>query len=130
VIRVGNLAIAAHLTPGHTPGAASWSWQSCEGSRCLGVVYLDSLNPISAPGFRFTADPARVPAFRKGLSTIASLQCDVAVSVHPGFTDLQGRLKRRAAQPSTNPFIDPSACRAYVDSVTTRLDARLAEEAK
>lgn len=130
VLRVGPIAVTGHHTPGHTPGAMTWSWQSCEESRCLGVVYLDSLNPISAPGFRFTADPARVPAFRKGLATVAALPCDIAISVHPGFTDLDGKLKRRAADPGVNPFIDPQACRAYAESVTTRLDARLAEEAK
>lgn len=130
VLRVGPIAVTAHLTPGHTPGATTWSWQSCEGSRCLGVVYIDSLNPISAPGFLFTADPARVPAFRKGLATLASLPCDIAISVHPGFVDLDGKLKRRADQPGVNPFIDAQACRAYAASVTSRLDARLAEEAK
>lgn len=130
VVRAGGVAITAHLTPGHTPGAVTWSWQSCEGARCLGVVYLDSLNPISAPGFRFTADPARVPAFRKALATVAALPCDIAITVHPGFIDLEGKLKRRAAQPDTNPFIDAGACRVFADSVTTRLDARVAEEAK
>lgn len=130
VVRVGALAITAHLTPGHTPGATTWSWQACEGSRCLGVVYLDSLNPISAPGFRFTAEPSRVTAFRNGLANVAALPCDIAVSVHPGMTDVAGKLKRRAAAPGTNPFVDPQGCRAYAASVTTRLDARLAEEAK
>lgn len=130
VVRVGPLALTAHLTPGHTPGAATWSWQSCEGSRCLGVVYLDSLNPISAPGFRFTAEPARVAAYRAGLATVASLTCDVAVSVHPGMTNVAAKLKQRAADPDRNPFIDAQACRAYADSVTKRLETRLADEAR
>lgn len=130
VVRVGPIAITAHLTPGHTPGAATWSWQSCDRSRCLGVVYIDSLNPISAPGFRFTADPARVAAFRRGLATVAALPCDIALSVHPGTTDIAGRQARRASQPATDPFIDAQACRAYAANVTTRLDARLAQEAR
>ena len=29
VLRVGALALTAHLTPGHTPGSTTWSWQSC-----------------------------------------------------------------------------------------------------
>src|SRR5690606_831091 len=30
-LRVGPLAITAHLTPGHTPGSTTWTWRSCEG---------------------------------------------------------------------------------------------------
>ncbi len=129
VVRVGPLAITAHLTPGHTPGAATWSWQACEGSQCLGVVYIDSLNPISGPGFRFTDDPARVAAYRRGLATVESLPCDIALSVHPAMTDIAGKQARRSAA-GANPFVDPQACRAYAASVTTRLDARLAQEAR
>ena len=42
-ITLGGVRITAHATPGHTPGATSWSWESCEGERCLHMVYADSL---------------------------------------------------------------------------------------
>ena len=41
VIRAGSVAITAHFTPGHTPGSTSWTWRSCEGDRCLDMVYAD-----------------------------------------------------------------------------------------
>ena len=50
VVRVGPLAITAHYTPGHTPGATTWTWQSCEGARCLNIVYADSLTRCRRPG--------------------------------------------------------------------------------
>ena len=59
-LRVGDIAITAHFTPGHTPGGTSWTWKSCEGDHCMNMVYADSLNSISAPGFKFTADANRV----------------------------------------------------------------------
>jgi hypothetical protein len=40
-----SLAVRAHLTPGHTPGGASFSFSPCETAGCLTVVYADSLNP-------------------------------------------------------------------------------------
>ena len=52
--RVGDVAITAHLTPGHTPGGTSWMWQSCEGGRCLNMVFADSLSPASTDKFKFT----------------------------------------------------------------------------
>jgi len=66
-LRIGPLAITAHFTPGHTPGATTWVWRSCEGRRCVDVVYADSLTPVSDDGFKFTGDatrPASVDAFR------------------------------------------------------------------
>jgi metallo-beta-lactamase class B len=29
-LRVADIEITAHLTPGHTPGGTSWTWKSCE----------------------------------------------------------------------------------------------------
>lgn len=131
VLRVGSLSVTAHATPGHTPGSTTWTWRSCEAARCLDVVYADSLNAVSAPAFRFTGSastPSRVAAFRRSIATVAGLPCDIIISVHPGFTDVDGKLARRALQPPRDPFIDPQACRAYAAAATTSLDARVASE--
>jgi len=134
VLRVGDVAIVAHRTPGHTPGSTTWTWKSCEGSRCLDVVYADSISAVSAPGFRFTGDathPSLVPTMRASIAKVAALPCDVMIGAHPFVVDLDGKLKRRAAQPNgPNPFIDPGACRALADQMTKGLDARIGEEGR
>jgi metallo-beta-lactamase class B len=130
-LRVGTLAITAHLTPGHTPGSTAWTWRSCEGSRCLDIVYADSLNPVSAPGFRFTGDgsrPSLVDSFRRSIAKVAGLPCDVILAVHPSFADLDGKLQRREQGTGSDPFVDPHACVAYAADATKRLDQRVAEE--
>lgn len=131
-LRVGELAVTARLTPGHTPGSAAWTWRSCEGSRCLDVVYADSLTAVSSPGFRFSGDAERAGlerSFRKSIATVAALPCDIVVSTHPGFTGLDEKLEQRAKQGHGNPFVDPQGCRAYAAEATRRLDARLKAEA-
>ena len=120
-LRVGPLAITAHLTPGHTPGSTTWTWKSCEGSNCLDVVYADSLNAISAPGFRYSAEPARVALFKKSIATVASLPCDIVISVHPDLTGFLQKLKEKN-------FVAPGGCRDYAANATRMLDARLAGE--
>jgi metallo-beta-lactamase class B len=132
-LRVGDLAVTAHLTPGHTPGSTTWSWRSCEGARCLDVVYADSLNPVFAPGFRFTGGethPSIEAAFRRSIATVAGLPCDIMLAVHPGLSGMEEKLKRRHEEPAADPFVDPGACRAYAADATRRLDARVADEAK
>jgi metallo-beta-lactamase class B len=126
-ISLGGLVLTAHHTPGHTPGGTSWTWRSCEKTRCLDLVYADSLNPFSADGFRFSAGgPARVAQFRRSIATVRGLPCDLLVSVHPDGSRLFERLATRTAK--TNGLIDPAACRVYADAAAERLTARIAEE--
>jgi len=121
MLRVGQLSITAHLTPGHTPGSTTWTWKSCEESRCLDVVYADSLTATVGPGFKYSSDPARVARFRKGIETVAALPCDIVISVHPDFTNLMDKIAKKD-------FVDPQGCRAYATFGTRSLDAQLARE--
>lgn len=126
LLKVGNLVITAHMTPGHTPGGATWTWTSCEKGRCLNMVYADSLTPVSADTFRFSDDPARVAQFKATIDKVGALKCDVVVSTHPAFTDVLDKLAARTR--TTNPFVDPAGCRTYAEAARKRLDARLESE--
>lgn len=133
VVRVGPLAVQMHDTAGHTPGSTTWTWQSCVDGKCLNMVYADSISAVAAPGFRFTGDgktPSRVDRFRKSITTVGELPCDIMITTHPMATDLAGKLKKRAAKPATDPFIDPQACRVLAANAMKALDARVAEEKK
>jgi metallo-beta-lactamase class B len=128
---VGPLAITAHLTPGHTPGSTTWTWRSCEGGRCLDVVYADSVTAISAPGFRYLdrrggGTPAE--AFRRSLDTIAALPCDILLAPHPGFLAVDEKIAKRRNGAAENPFVDGGSCRAYAAEGVRRLHLRLTEE--
>ena len=129
-ISVGDVQLTAHLTPGHTPGGTSWTWKSCEGERCLSIVYADSLNAVSAEGFRFTGTgttPSIVDMFRRSIRNVAELPCDILLSPHPEFVRMEEKLQRRH-QGETGAFVDASACRAYAGRAAMRLDERIAEE--
>jgi metallo-beta-lactamase class B len=133
VLRLGKTAVTAHFTPGHTPGSTTWTWTSCENRRCLDIVYADSLNPVSAPGFHFLADsshPDLTASFRESIHTVAGLPCDILVTVHPEYANIADKLKRQLAHETPNPFIDAQACRAYASAMESKLDARIAEEKK
>ena len=132
-LRVGSLAITAHFTPGHTPGATTWSWRSCEGTRCLDIVYADSLTPVSDEGFSFTGDerrPSIVDTFRRSVSRVEELPCDVILAPHSEFIALAGKRARLEERPEVNPFIEENACRAYAATARKRLEQRIADERK
>lgn len=122
IVRAGK-SFLPMFTPGHTPGATSWQWRECEAGRCLSMVYADSLNPIAADGFRFSAQPRLVAAFRAGIARVATVDCGILLAPHPSAARLRDRLL------GTRPLADREACRAYAATASERLDKRLAAEA-
>lgn len=131
VVRVGDLAVTAHFTPGHTPGSTTWTWKSCENDRCLDVVYADSLTAVAAPGFHFTADKTHgdlTARFRDSIHKVAALPCDILISTHPDASGADKKLEALAAKPATNPFIDAASCREYAANAEKMLDQRIAKE--
>lgn len=122
-VRLGNLMLTAIATPGHTPGALSWRWVSCDGGVCRTIVYADSLTPASDDKYRFSDHPAYVAAFRSSIARIAASPCEILLTPHPSSSDMPKRLALG------QPLFDPDACRNYAAQLTRNLDARLAKEA-
>ncbi|MGZ6126243.1 MAG: subclass B3 metallo-beta-lactamase [Myxococcales bacterium] len=126
-LRVGSLAVTAHLTPGHTPGGTSWTWTSCEVGRCLDVVYADSLTPVSAPRFQFTRAAHALESFEKSFATLSALPCDILVSTHPDASSLWKRLASRDGG-NRDALIERQACAKYAEAARAALRERIASE--
>jgi metallo-beta-lactamase class B len=127
-VTVGSIKLTAHLTPGHTEGGTSWTWQSCEGSRCLNMVYADSLSPVSGPKYRFTGKADVLKQFERSYGVLADIPCDILVSPHPEMSGLWERLEKRESQSNRDALLDSGACDMYVEVFRERLRKRLAEE--
>jgi len=131
VQRVGSIALTPHATPGHTPGGTTWSWRSCEAGRCVDIVYADSLNPISAPGYLYssrTLRPSGQAQLEGSFAIIEKLPCDILLTPHPELSDLFGKLERRERNSSLNPFVQVGACNSYVAAHREKLRQRLVDE--
>ena len=124
VLAVGNLRLTAHATPGHTPGGTSWTWRSCEGTRCLDFAYVDSLTTLTDDEYRYGDHADAVAAMRTTLRNVATLPCDVLITPHPGASDLWQRIG-----PSPDKaLVDRGACHRYADRGAAALDKQLAKE--
>jgi metallo-beta-lactamase class B len=119
---VGDTELRPMRTPGHTPGALSWTWRDCGDGPCMNIVYADSLNPISSDGYRFSDHPELVRAFRAGIVKVAAAPCDIVLAPHPGSGAMRSRLL------GEKPLVDQGGCRAYAATVSGRLDKRLMDE--
>jgi metallo-beta-lactamase class B len=129
VLKAGDISVTAHMTPGHTPGSTTWTWQSCDGAKCLDVVYADSVTAVSQGAFRYSGGlgaPDISALFKASIDKIGALKCDVLLSTHPGAS---GLLEKRAARTAaSNPFINAGACRDFASRAQANLAARLATE--
>ena len=129
-MHVGSLALTAHFTPGHTPGGTTWTWISCEGDRCLYMVYADSQTPVSADDFYFTHNttyPTAIADFRHSEAVLDSLPCDILMTTHPGASNFWERVAARDSG-NANALIDPQACRRLAAASRTSLAQRIARE--
>ena len=128
-LHVGEVTVTPHLTPGHTPGGTSWTWKSCDGTVCYDMVYADSLNPISAPGFRFTKSreyPQALEDFEKSFAFFETVSCDVLITAHPGAIGIVGS-SGLAGDVKPDPLVD-SGCRKLAKDGREKLRQRLASE--
>jgi metallo-beta-lactamase class B len=132
-LRVGDIRLTAHFTPGHTPGGTSWTWKSCEGKRCLNLVYSDSMTPVSADGFRFTDSseyPAAVKDFEKSFAFLKTTPCDILLTSHPDASGLWQRLEGRGRGVKPDPLVAPNACKELAGRAAEQLRNRLEIEKK
>lgn len=123
-VSLGNLSLTALQTPGHSPGALSWTWTSCERRRCKAIVYLDSLSPISREDYWFSDHPEYVMSFRAGLAALTNIECDFSVAPHPVAAEMHQRLN------SPQGLEDKNGCQNYINRIKRRLDQRLAAESE
>ena len=121
-VRIGNTVLTAMATPGHTPGALTWRWGSCQGGVCRQIVYADSLTPVSRDDYKFSDHPAYLAAYRASIAKIAALDCDILLTPHPSASKMLERLALG------KPLLDTNACRDYAAQLTKQLDERLAKE--
>lgn len=132
-ITVGSISITAHLTPGHTPGGTSWTWQSCEGAVCRNLVYADSLTPVSSDGFRFTDNrnhPRALEDFEKSFVFLEKTPCDILITPHPDASSLWDRLQAREKGTTPDPIVSAGACRQLAERGRESLRQRVVDESR
>jgi metallo-beta-lactamase class B len=130
-VRVGDLDLVGHMTPGHTPGSMSWTWQSCEKGKCLHMVYSDSLTALTNGTYRYADDafhPQRVEQFRQSIAKIRNMPCDILMTVHPEASDFLARAVPDVSGRQPKGLVDTTACRRLADEATQTLDSELADE--
>jgi metallo-beta-lactamase class B len=116
-IRVGPIALTAHVTGGHTRGCTSWSFPVRDDDRVLNVV------SVCDPGVLATSHYPQQEADReRSLRVLRSLPADIWVTNH---ARAWGRYRKFVASATANnpvdAFIDPDGYHAFIDAAEAEL---------
>jgi metallo-beta-lactamase class B len=121
VVRLGPLALTAHITGGHTRGCTSWSFQVRDGERLLNVVSACDLGRLAA--MQYSGQEADL---ERSFKLLRALPVDIWVTCHARWW---GRYKKfvasSKAKDPVQPFIDPAGYQAYIDGAEKELRSGL-----
>ena len=116
-IRVGPIALTAHITAGHTRGCTSWSFPVHDGDRVLNVVSVCDTGVLESSNY-----PEQAADRERSIRVLRSLPADIWVTNH---ARAWGRYRKfvasAAAKNPVDPFIDPDGYRAFIDAADAEL---------
>jgi len=131
VVRLGNVELTAHITPGHTEGNTAWTMTVADGGKRYDVVFVSSMS--INPGVRMVNNPTWpgvAEAYAKSFEKLKQLHCDVFLGPHAPFFDMETKVKKMNADPKTNPFIDPEGYRKFLDGLEKSYHEQIERERK
>ncbi len=126
LLGIGSLRIRVMATPGHTPGGTSWTWDACDGSKCLATVYADSVSAVSQGKYRFSDHPEVLASFEGTFKRLEAVKCELLITPHPEASGGLARLEQGAGD--MDKLKQEGACQAYAKQGRENLARRLAEE--
>lgn len=113
-VEFGGMTLTAHLTPGHTQGSTTWTFDVIDGGKTYRVAIAGSTNVN--PGYKLvnnTKYPQITDDYKRSFAVLKSLPCDVFLGGHAGeygMIEKHDRLK----DGGDNPFIDAEGYKTYI----------------
>jgi metallo-beta-lactamase class B len=121
LLGVGNVRVRALATPGDSPGGVSWSWDACDGSKCLAAVFASSLAP--PPNARYLKEHPQVQdSYASSFKRLEDAQCELLFTPRPDDSGGLDRLEQAAGKDDA--LKNEGACKAYVQQSRDALDSR------
>jgi metallo-beta-lactamase class B len=129
-VALGGTTLTAHLTPGHTIGCTTWTFDTKDRGRTLQVVDLCGLSILEKtrvsgmPGY-----PGITKDYEHTFETLKALPIDIFIGAHPSYYGGMEKAAKAKADPSgPNPFVDPQGFRKVVDAAERKFRDQLARE--
>ena len=123
-VRLGDISLTAHLTPGHSPGCTSWSMATSGADRVRRQVFFHCSGTVAGQSLIPEAYPGIVANFRKTFAKVRTFKADVFLANHDNFFDLAEKRARQIAG-DANAFVNPDELQRFNTLMEQRFEAEL-----
>ena len=115
VVRLGDISLTVHMTPGHTPGAMTFTMVAEEDGENYDVILMGGVRMASLPLLGNPEYPNIASDLASTFKTLKSLPVDVYLGAHGYLYDLYSKIQRMKAGEGYEAFIDPECYRKAID---------------
>lgn len=127
VVRLGEIAMTAMVTPGHTKGCTTWRTIAMHRGKPVDVLFQCSL---TAPGYKLVGNdqyPDIVDDYRRSFDRLRKLEPDVFLANHASFFGLARKLEK-LEKGEPNPFVDREEFPRFLDRSWKSLEKEIAKQ--
>ena len=117
-VELGGEVLTAHLTPGHTKGCTTYTFDETQDGRNLHVLVLCGMASSAGPDGSYKLlnnpdYPQIVSDFEHTFAVLPTLPCDIFLGAHGRYFNLNAKYAKLQGG-DKNAFVDPGGYRAYV----------------
>ena len=129
VVSLGGVNLTAHLTPGHTRGATTWTMELTEGGRAYHVVFFSSATIND--GTRLLNNPRYpeiVADLEASFARFKSLPCDIFLAPHGGQFAMADKFAGLERGEGLKALVDPEGWKRLIAGAEKAFRDQLAKE--
>lgn len=127
-IKLGDITLKAHHTPGHTRGATSFTFTVTEAGQRYTVAIPDGMGVN--PGYRLVHRPSYEGInndYRRTFRTLEAIKPDVWFAPHNDVFDLAGK-RERAVKEGVKAWVDPEGYKKWIATQKAKYEGVLDSE--
>ncbi|MGK0296726.1 MAG: metallo-beta-lactamase class B [Gammaproteobacteria bacterium] len=128
VIRLGDIAMTANYTPGHTRGCMSFSMNAVEEGQNYNVLLLGGVRVAARPVFGHPKYPKMASDFASTFEKLQKMPVDIFLGGHGYWYGLGDKMRRSKAGEGFRAFIDPDGFKKAVDGWQQQFVDQLVKE--
>lgn len=126
-VRLGEVELTAHLTPGHTRGCTSWSMTVYDRGTPRRVLFLCSITVAGNTLVGNKTYSGIAEDYRATFAKLAALRADIVLTSHPEMAGVLERAARRDAG-EAGAFVEPTLLPTLVKGFSAAFEEALKEQ--
>ena len=127
-VTLGGTTLTAHVFPGHTRGATTWTMMVEDGGQDYTFVFWGGIGGVRQPFVNNADWPTIAEDYADTLRRAGQLSCDFFTEGHTEGFGLIDKMNRLLEGEQPNPFYAPQECRESLEQRERDFQAQLARE--